>query len=575
MRNTDAPTKLASAIAVFAMTASALVAPSLASAAETTNDERPPQQLNAGDWIDTENRQAVIDAYNTMAFAPIPDMGWTGNHATCDTGTINPAYRTATIDRVNWYRSMAGLPAVAENVEYSESAQAATLIQAFSESLSHEPPSTATCYSEAGAEAAANSNLSGGNSGPAAIDAYVIDFGASNAKVDHRNWILSPTAQQFGTGDSPREGTARTTNVLQVIEPTSVVFADNPTLRGTEGFVAWPNSGYTPAATVYERWSFSLRGASFANANVTTQHWINGSWVTIPSSTVHRDDKPATAPFGAIVWEPVLGFPTENNLNRKLPIPKPAFDETYRVTVTDVLTNGVAQNFTYDVTVIGDQEAPRPPMAPVADVVDSPDEAFTNAAFIDFLGRDATPAEKQEWAGRIASGTDRGVLVRERTRSEEWAGSVVDRMYQETLNRAGDPRGRAHWIGQLQSDMTVAELAAHFYASDEYLRQEGGLTNLWIDDLYSELLGRQPDSAGHAFWMQQTVDLGTVPVARQIYQSEESRRARVQALYQDLLGRDPDAAGETFWSEQLVDVNDLDLAANLAASDEYHENAGK
>ena len=57
------------------------------------------------------------------------------------------------------------------------------------------------------------------------------------------------------------------------------------------------------------------------------------------------------------------------------------------------------------------------------------------------------------------------------------------------------------------------------------------------------------------------------------YQSDESRRTRVQALYQELLGRGTDNGGETFWAGVLSNGDDLALAANLAASDEYFNRA--
>ena len=62
-------------------------------------------------------------------------------------------------------------------------------------------------------------------------------------------------------------------------------------------------------------------------------------------------------------------------------------------------------------------------------------------------------------------------------------------------------------------------------------------------------------------------------VAGVFYQTEESRRRRVQNLYRDLLGRGTDPGGETFWSNLLITQDDLVLAVYLVSSDEFYASA--
>jgi hypothetical protein len=510
---------------------------------------------NVGEWLDTSDRQAVLDSYQAEFSKPDPDIGWTGNRASCQAGTTNPAYRSAIIDRVNWFRSIAGVPANStENATYSAKAQQAALMMSVSDRLSHSPDSSFDCYTAIGSEAAGKSNLYLGRTGPHAITGYMFDPGSGNVSVGHRNWILHPSVRQFGTGDTPGPG-RQATNTLWVIDN---AFASQPVMRESDGFVAWPARGYVPGDLVFPRWSFSLRGADLDQASVAVQRTENGQVVeNIVSPVVFGNDSRG-APFSIVVWEPV-GIDTS-----------PAVDETYRVTIGNVGVGSATRSFSYEVTIIGDRAASQRPLASSAEIA-----AFANAAFNDFVGRDATQAEKDLWVARILGGSSRNSLVADLAQSDEWAANVVDKMYQDTLGRNADPAGRAFWVDQLQHGTSVARMAALFYGSPEYIETQGNRIDRWITDLYGELLDREPDGSGRDFWISETGRTSPGSVALRFYQSDESRRARVQALYLRLLGRSTDRSGEDHWVAVLANGDDLTLAANLAASDEYFTNASR
>lgn len=569
MRNTEAPLRTTSVLATIGLVAATLLAPiSGAGAITTTNSDpisiaspevqtdRSPAQLTSGAWLDTTDRQAVIDSYNTEFSKVDPDIGWTGDRSSCTAGTTNPAYRTAIIDRVNWFRAMGGVPAtVTENAAYSAKAQEAAVMMSVSDKLSHSPSqSTFDCWTSDGAEAAGKSNLYLGRTGPHAITGYMLDPGAGNVSVGHRNWILHPTVQEFGTGDTPGPG-RQATNTLWVVDNT---FAPQPTLRESQDFIAWPARGFVPGEVVFPRWSFSVRNGDFDNATVTTQRVENGNVTGTVSSPIVFQNESSGAPFSILVWEPV-GIDTN-----------PTVDQTYRITINNVGLGSVTKSYSYEVIVLGDNAASIVSTAAADDI-----SSFANAAYNDFIGRDATASEKNNWIQRINSGATRYELVAELTQSDEWAANVVDDMYLDTLGRGPDAGGRSYWINQLRDGMSVARMAALFYGSPEYIEKEGNRLDLWIADLYSELLDRQPDNGGLSYWLSETDRTTSGSIALRFYQSDESRRARVQALYQDLLGRGTDAGGEEFWAGVLLNGDDLALAANLAASDEYFDNAAK
>ena len=133
MRNTDAPRRMGSLIAIVGLLAALLVTSAAPAGAASTTSQLSAvartANLNVGDWLDTSDRRAVLDSYQTEFAKSDPAIGWTGDRSSCQAGTTNPAYRNAIIDRVNWFRSVAGVPAnITENATYSAKAQQAALM---------------------------------------------------------------------------------------------------------------------------------------------------------------------------------------------------------------------------------------------------------------------------------------------------------------------------------------------------------------------------------------------------------------------------------------------------------------
>jgi hypothetical protein len=123
---------------------------------------------NPGLSVDTTDRAAVVAFFNAH-YRPgdTAAMGWTGNYATCTAGTTTPAYADATLERVNYFRAMAGLPGtVVLDSTLNAKDQSAALMMSAQGALSHTPPSSFACYSAAGAQAAGNSNLALFAAGP-------------------------------------------------------------------------------------------------------------------------------------------------------------------------------------------------------------------------------------------------------------------------------------------------------------------------------------------------------------------------------------------------------------------------
>jgi acetyl esterase/lipase len=204
--------------------------------------------------------------------------------------------------------------------------------------------------------------------------------------------------------------------------------------------------------------------------------------------------------------------------------------------------------------------------------------SFVRAAHQDLLGRPATDAEVVQQAGLLDAGGTRAALLTRLTTSDEWLGSIVTRFYTGTLDREPDAAGLAYWVDVLRRGrLTVAQVAASFYAAPEYYGRFGppsnGTTAQWVMDLYDQILDRAPNYDDVDYWVSEAVRHGRSWVAVRLYGSPESRRDRVTALYELLLGRGPEPDGLAYWSDRIAVTGDLALARSLAGSGEYGSRA--
>jgi uncharacterized protein YkwD len=279
-----------------------------------------------------QSRAEVVSLFNTQ-YTPalgIP-VGWTGSVAGCVPGVTSQAFEAATIKMANYFRTMAGLPTVTLDPARTPGAQAAALIMKAQGDLSHDPPPTWACWTQAGRDSAAKSNLFLGQTGAEAVAGYVNDAGVAN--LGHRRWIIYPPQVQIGTGSTD------STNALDVIGG----FGQRP---ATPEYVAWPPPGFVPYQVVYNTWSFANPNAEFANAFVT---------MTFQGAPIQLNLVQLPNGFGdnAISWIP-QGLGTGAGVA----------DRSFTVTVNNVVIGGTPRTFSYDVTVI--DPAITPPNQPVS-----------------------------------------------------------------------------------------------------------------------------------------------------------------------------------------------------------------
>lgn len=144
---------------------------------------------------------AAAGTYQTAAYlyADEPDV------EACYAGRLTQDGRNRALEAANQIRALHGLPPVMWSSSYSRQAQEAALIQAANDFLNHLPVPGAACYSDAGAEGSATSNLAGSSilADPAG-DLVSWTNDATNvglrAAAGHRRWVLNPFARRFAYG---------------------------------------------------------------------------------------------------------------------------------------------------------------------------------------------------------------------------------------------------------------------------------------------------------------------------------------------------------------------------------------
>ncbi len=243
---------------------------------------------------------------------------WSGDVDACDAGD-NPVDRENVLRIVNLYRFLANLPEVTTSPERDEKAQACALMMRANNTLDHFPPTTWSCYSDGGAEAARSSNLAP-VAGAFAVDVYMGD-GSSVTTLGHRRWLLSPELGPIGSG------TVMQASCLWVTKG-----------RGTaqRDYVAWPPRGPFPLQ------AFSAG----SGADINKSGWsIQSYTIDLSSATVTVSDETGPLPILQNVLE---GQPGSTWAIRFKPdgwIPQAG--STYTVSVTDVSTP-----FSYGVQVV-------------------------------------------------------------------------------------------------------------------------------------------------------------------------------------------------------------------------------
>jgi uncharacterized protein (TIGR03118 family) len=151
----------------------------------------------------------------------------------------------------------------------------------------------------------------------------------------------------------------------------------------------------------------------------------------------------------------------------------------------------------------------------------------------------------------------------------------VDRIYQDLLGRQADAGGLAFWTGQMDQGMTRAQVVSAIENTVEF---QTGV----VQKAYQQFLHRAADQGGLSFWVSflqqgntvEQMEAGLVGSAEYFQNREGGTNAGFLAtLFQDALGRAIDMNAQNFFTQQLAGGASLgQVAGQVFASTDFQQN---
>ncbi|WP_264941817.1 CAP domain-containing protein [Sphingomonas caeni] len=267
----------------------------------------------------------------------------------CRAGILKPEVGQRVLAVLNNIRAFHRLPPVAYATAEEADEMQSALMQAANGALSHTPPTSWNCYTAAGANASAQSNLYiglGSGLSYTRNDDIVIGWltDVDNLvlnSVGHRRWLLYPFLSTIAYGRVAGRyqlSNKADASALKVINTSQATPASLP------DFVAYPYEDY-PARYFANGALFSFGVLANKNSAFGTNATVNFSAATI---TV-RERGAGTLAVSQIAFDND-GFGLPNNLQWKVTGLKT--NTFYDVTIANVGVNGSARSYTYFFRII-------------------------------------------------------------------------------------------------------------------------------------------------------------------------------------------------------------------------------
>ena len=161
----------------------------------------------------------------------------------------------------------------------------------------------------------------------------------------------------------------------------------------------------------------------------------------------------------------------------------------------------------------------------------------------------------------------------------------IERLYQAYFLRQPDSEGLHYWTNQRVVGAPLTRVSAAFAGSEEFQSTYGSLSHGdFVDLVYNNVLGREPDDDGHSFWSGQlaqgVLNRGEVMIG--FSESIEFKLALehldpapVDRLYRAFFLRRADATGRSHWLGEYDSGQSLEqIADHFVAAGEFQQRYG-
>jgi uncharacterized protein YkwD len=199
---------------------------------------------------------------------------------------------------------------------------------------------------------------------------------------------------------------------------------------------------------------------------------------------------------------------------------------------------------------------------------------FVDALYQDLLGRAPGGQEASAWAVAASDGNRTGVVAGIQG-SNEFFTHEVNGVYDTYLRRFADSSGQATFVSQLSHGTDERTVISNIVSSQEYYNEAE--KTLWIRSLYQDVLGRNGDNVNElGSWLAHlNSDMDRAAVANAFLTSPEATNRTVIGLYTQLLGRQPDTAGFQLYSHQLQTTGHVSsIIDQIVSGPEYYHRQG-
>jgi hypothetical protein len=195
---------------------------------------------------------------------------------------------------------------------------------------------------------------------------------------------------------------------------------------------------------------------------------------------------------------------------------------------------------------------------------------YVTGLFNAVLGRAPDPAGLAGWGRMMQCGVPRAQLAEDIWDSPEHRGLEVDQYFNSYLHRSPQPGERAAWVGAFLSGLSETDVQRAIISSAEYQAAHASDT-AFVQGLFQDVLGRNADSDGQAFWLN---SLSTNPdraaLAQDFLISQEKARQVIDGYFTSFLKRPADAAGEQALLGLVLGGTSLEgIGQGILAGDEF------
>ncbi|WP_416423040.1 DUF4214 domain-containing protein [Pseudomonas sp. App30] len=206
-------------------------------------------------------------------------------------------------------------------------------------------------------------------------------------------------------------------------------------------------------------------------------------------------------------------------------------------------------------------------------------EAAALRLYEGLLGRDADAAGAQHWTAEADAGTSLTDIANAFLSSGEFSNNAndafVESLYTNLLGREADTAGEAKWLADLANGASRTDVINSIAGSAEGQAASASSANAdYVEALYSSVLGRTADATGLQSWVAQLeagADRATIAdgIAGSAEASAKATSDFLDNLYESALGRDVDALGKAAWTSALEHgATQAEVAIAVVGSDE-------